>query len=143
MNEPSPKFCYLPFRKNSYKKEIMREFGKLLMKELTSNPDGVQLPNPFGKLIILGHKYHPKTRVNINYKFDNAKTDGQIFGVFLLPKVNLFKKMRNFRLKELKIFRRRIELYHSSKDIIFEMVNNDEWMDHNMYDDYAQLMNVI
>lgn len=139
MNEPCEKYCYLPFRKNYKKKKVMNEFGRVLIKELIENPDGIMLPEPFGKAIILGNKYNPRDFNDLTIKHNNAKTGGILFSVYALNKVNMFKRLLKSPFIHLRTMKKRVRLYRHTKNAIFKMIEDDEWYNHIYYDTLGEL----
>jgi len=82
MNRPSQKYTYLSDHHYESNRPILREFAKVCIEELRSNPDGIQLPLGFLQIIRRPNKQSTnqtlKNKFGEGYVMPNDHTDGDI-----------------------------------------------------------------
>jgi len=94
MNRPSGKYTYLPDKHYESNYKILYQFGKEVIKELSINPDGVQLPFFHIKLIrkkCISNSNTLKNKYGENAEYKNSHTDGDV----ITSKVTWKTKLNN------------------------------------------------
>ncbi len=129
-NRPSPEYCFCPERHIDINNLILQDFAREVIKEMCINPDGVEMPKPFGKVKIVGLS---EGRVSLDYKATkehgkkiyhaNEGTDGYSFKAIVRFKRLAFRMCFLFKLAP----------YKGIKNGIFTTVKGGLWKHWDQY----------
>lgn len=135
MRRPSSKICYKPDEHKDINYKIIKAFGEEVCKELFNNPEGVNMPKPFYRNILLLYKSNNKP--NYAYKttkirFTNDHCEGYrvMFARFFKYRNYIKKKYNNILSNNFYY----VKPYHVLRDQMFKLMHNDNWLEHLKFD---------